>query len=187
MANTPLSQNFAPGAYLMTYYAPTTAPPTVSGPTASPEDMGLCEGVKMFNRTPMAQALQSDMYGKSDIDAVYQGANMTLSVTFKEWGINQRNAIWPYPGPLGDHGAMGVVGRLLTSLAGIIVLTAVAGTPASTAAGLLKTIRIPYAIIAPDNEIGILLGTEQRDVSVLFKVFPYHEDSDNSNRWFTYT
>jgi len=182
MPNTTLSSNFAPGAYNMAYAVNVggSAPATGQGPQAAPNDMGLVEGVRMLNRTALAQMIQSDLYGKSDIEGVYQGAQMAISMTLKEWGLNQRAVLWPYG--TSDFGQMGIVGRLLTNMCGTIVLTAVAGTPAASAGGGLHIITLPFCILAPDTEVGILLGNEQRDISVVFKVFPYFDGT--SVRWF---
>jgi hypothetical protein len=180
MPNTPLSNNFAPGAYTMEYISNGGAPATGHGPDGNVNDMGLVEGVRMLNRTALAQMIQSDLYGKSDIEGVYQGAQMALAMTLKEWGLNQRAALWPY-GP-SDFGQMGIVGRLLTAMTGHITLTAVAGTPAASAGGGLHVIDLPFCILAPDTEVGILLGNEQRDIPVVFKVFPYFDGY--SVRWF---
>lgn len=174
--------SFAPGYYSMTY-----APPSgVAGYTGTPLATGLVEGPRHLRRTPEGQMIQADAYGKSDIDGVYQGGNMVLSMTLKEWTVANRAILWPFGGTAGspDPGAMGLVGQLFSALAGQIVLTAVANTPA---AGLtFATITLPLCLINPGTDIDLLLGNEPRDIPVVFKVFPY-DSGGGVIKWFTYT
>lgn len=160
---------FAPGAYTMTY-----APPSgVAGYTGSPLSCGLIEGVRRLRRRPEAQTMQADQFGKSDIDAVYQGGNWALSMVFKEWTAAIRAILWPFGGDAStpDWLALGTCGKLLTDLAGQIVLTAVTGTPAASNGP--ATLTFPKAIISPDTDQEIIMGNEPRDIPVVFKLFPY--------------
>jgi len=187
MATTPLSQNFAPGHYQM-WWGSAQGIGGVFG--------GLCEGVRMLNRTSISQAQQSDLYGKSDIDAVFQGGQVAVAMTLKEWSLTTRRMIWPYgyetPDTTNGFGKVATaarpLGTLNTRVAEEFTLVAVSGTPADSAAGGLSKIIFGLACISPDTEVGILLGNEQRDIPVVFKIYPCLMSSDvgNTPRWFMY-
>lgn len=158
---------FAPGYYSMTYGG---------------LDCGLVEGVRQLRRRFSAQQIQTDVYGDSDVDGVYRGGNTFLMMTFKEWKAPISTTILnPYH--VTDIGAMGLNGRLQTDLSAVIILTATASTPAATAGPV--TLTASKAILAPDNDVEWLMGNEQRDVSVLFQLYPY--DDSGTIRWFSVT
>lgn len=156
--------DFAPGYYSMTYDG---------------DDMGLVEGVRRLRRRANAQMITTDKYGL--VDGVYKGGECFLAMTFKEWNADIQAALWPFGADIGE---MGLNGRLLTGMAKAIVLTAEAGTPAATLGP--ATITANLAILAPENDVEVILGNEQRDVPVLFQLFPY-EGSDEKIRWFSVT
>ena len=174
-ANVPLSANVAAGHYtaLCTRGAFTNV------------NLGKIDQVRRLRRRMAAQLFQTDQYGDCDIDGVYRGGNVSLTMTFKEWTPQIRNVLWPADANFGD---VGIVGRMLTSMAGSLTLTPVAGTPA--AALCPQSILIPYIQIAPENDQEFLMGNIVRDVPVVFKVFPFAVD-DTANpvvvRWFTLT
>ena len=189
MADTPLSVHFAPGFYRMLWNVTITSFNTATYTSAF--DLGLVEGVRLLNRTPNAQMLQADLYGKSDIEGVYQGGQMAIAMTLKEWKLANREVIWPFSRVVngGDFGQDGVPGQLLTAGCRSFALLAQPGTPANDlnvvgGGGGLQTILVGQAVLAPDTEVGILLGNEQRDIPVVFKILPYNDGT--SVRWFSY-
>jgi hypothetical protein len=154
---------FAPGYYTMTHDG-----------TA----IGLVEGVRRLRRKHNSQMFSADKWGL--IDGVYKGGECFLSMIFKEWDAEEISAIWPFASALGD---VGQNGRLLSDIAKEVILTAEAGTPAETHGP--ATITAELAILAPENDLEIILGNEQRDVPILFQLLPY--DDSGTVRWFSIT
>ena len=81
-----------------------------------------------------------------------------------------REAICPFAATAGDWGGMGTIGQLADARGGPIVLTPVSGTPAATNGPTQITIH--SATLAPENDVDIILGNEERDIPVLFKIWP---------------
>jgi hypothetical protein len=169
----------------MTYEPPATYPGGGAGPYAT----GLVEGVRRLSRRPQARLFQADAYGDTDIDGVFRGGNASLSIVLKEWTANIRAMLWPFGGnnSTADFGAIGVanapgIGKLLTDMAGQIILTAATGTPAAGTLGP-ATITFAKAIMSPDTDIEILMGAEPRDIPVVFKLFPYLDGSSIVRFW----
>lgn len=157
--------DFAPGYYDMTWNGNGT---------------GLVKDVRRLRRRSRAAPITADKYGDSMIDGVYRGGDCFLLCTFIEWTPAIRALLWPYDS---DFGVMGQCGRLLTDLAKALVLTAEAGSPA--AAEGPASITAAKSILAPENDVEILLGNESRDVPVLLQLFPYQDASQL--RWFSTT
>ena len=155
--------NFAPGYYEMTYDG---------------VSVGQVEGPKTLRRSVISQEISTDKFGP--VDGVYQGGECFLSLTFKEWKLPETLMIWPYGA---DFGAVGQLGRLLTDIAAPIVLTAQSGSPAATEGP--ATITAPLAILAPQNDISVIFGNVQRDVPILFKLYP--SEVTGVQRWFSVT
>ena len=144
---------FAPGYYTCTWNS---------------NDLGLVNGVRRLRRRYRSQSIQADKFGDSQIDGVYRGGDVFLSMVFKEWTAAVRAALWPFDSDFGD---MGQCGRLLSDLAETLVLSVESGSPAATAG--FASLQANLAILAPDNDVEIIFGNEQRDVPVLFQLFPY--------------
>lgn len=163
---------FAPGYYSATLVV-----------NSSPVDLGLVSGVRRFRRKGYKQPMTADKFGDSQIDGVYRGGDCFLQMTFREWTDNVRKACWPFGA---DFGAMGSSGRLLTSFASQMVLTAEAGSPAAAASGGLATLTAALAVIDVEQDLELIMGNEDRNIPVMFQLFPY---ADNSSvmRWFSYT
>lgn len=157
---------FAPGYYTCTYDG---------------NDLGLVEGVRRLRRRHRAQPIAADKYGDSMIDGVYRGGDCFLQMTFKEWTSAVRSALWPFDADFGD---MGQCGRLLSDLAKSLVLTVEANSPAATAGP--STVTASKVILAPENDVEIIFGNEQRDVPVLLQLLPY-DYSGGRIVWFTVT
>lgn len=171
---------FSPGPYTATW-AGASGQPGGAGAL----DVGLVEGVDRFQRTAEAQDIRVDAYGETVVDGVYRGGQMFVLMTFKEWTDTVKALLWPFGGTQvsPDFGAVGPVGSLMTNLAGILVLTAVTGTPAATNGP--ATINFGSAIISPGHNSEVILGSEERNVPVVFRCYPY--DNSGTLVWFTET
>ena len=155
---------FAPGYYEMTYNA---------------VSVGLVEGVKTLRRSYDAQIINTDKFGSS-VDGVYKGGVCFLAMTLKEFKLPETNMLWPFGS---DFGAVGQNGRLLSNIASPIILTAEAGSPAATEGP--ATLTASLAILAPQNDVNMLMGNEQRDIPILFQLLPF--DDAGTLRWFSVT
>lgn len=156
---------FAPGYYTQ----------TLDG-----DDCGLVEGVRRLRRRFKWEPIRADKWGDTTIDGVYRGGDAFLSVVFKEWKAPVKTKISNMFVPA-DLGAVGEVGELITTFCKPIVLTAQAGSPAAAAGPASLTASL--AILAPDNDLELLMGNLQRDVPVLFQLIPY--DDSGTLRWFS--
>ena len=158
---------FASGPYTATYNVD-AAPGDPPGKGLGPRSLGLVEGVRRWQRTLQALPVRASAFGPTHIDGVYGGAQSFCEMTLKEWTTAVRDVLWPFGA---EFGRAGLVGRLLSDLAGELVLTAVPHTPAAGAGP--ATITFGKAILAPDFEVDIPLGPVERDVPVRFRCLPY--------------
>jgi len=108
----------------------------------------------------------TDAYGKTTIDAIYQGGDYFASMTCLEYKANTIAAWWPF----GSLGVMGTIGRLYYNLSQPLVLTAVAGTPAASSPATLTASK---AILAPGFSSRLLFGPTLRNVPLRFQLLPY--------------
>lgn len=162
------------GTFSVGHYAMTYTPPTGTPGANVAQNPGLIEGPRRVRRRYHGDTMQADSFGKTAIEGIYQGFDVFLQCTFKEWTAAVRNIIFPFSTT--GNGDLGVIGRLHSDLAGVIVLTATAQTPAATNGPTTITAR--KAIVAEENDIEFLLGNEARDVPVLFRLYPYVESNE---------
>lgn len=171
--------DFSSGPYVATYDRPTGT---------GAVSIGLVEGPRALQRVNEVQDMRTDLFGATVIDGVYRGGQCFVSMIFKEWNDNTKDALWPYDSDFGGHGDP--VGRLQSDIAGVLLLTAVPGTPAAEDHGPL-TLSFPLAILAPQNNISVSLGSVERNVPILFRCYPDGVVSAgggvNDIRWFTET
>ena len=137
--------------------------------------IGLTEEPKRLQFSPNMEPITSDIYGKDTLlDGVYAGGNVFVLLVLQEWTAAIRVALWPW-GTMGD---MGIVGRRVTDLAKQLVLTAVTGTVAATVGP--TTLTFPLAFPAAGNQIDIILGSQPRNIPLLFQCVP-----NSSGVWWT--
>jgi len=162
--------DFAPGAYSVTYDPP---------PGGSPVTLGQTEGPKRFQMTPLGEPVRIDAFGRRVVDVVDQGQDWFVQMILKEWNAAIEAALFPYGSTYGlpdDNVDLEVLvaGRLYSTMAGILVLTSQAGTPARTQGpgGAGGIITIPLAIIVVDQQIEAVLGNVERNTPVTFQCLP---------------
>src|SRR5689334_14423085 len=83
---------------------------------------------------------------------IQEGAGGFMSMTLEEYKAGPISAWWPYSATLGR---MGVIGRLMYSISAALVLTAVAGTSASTSPATLTASK---AILLPGFGTRLMYG-----------------------------
>lgn len=157
------SLKFAWGPYTATYN---------NAAAAGITDMGLVEGVRRFQQTAEGTDVRSDQYGETVIDGIYQGGNMFSLMAFKLWNstIHAKDGTQDYLWPFDAMGASGVHGRSYVDMAGSLVLTAVVGTLAATNGPDIRTASL--ACYAPKHTSEHVLGSAERDVLIVFRLYP---------------
>lgn len=164
---------FSVGEYQATYNGVATGMVTSGG-----HNLRFRPAIKRINNT--------STYGDTLIDGIYRGwSQVQLLTTFKEWNAAVRSAIWPFSNfaaPAFD-GLLGTIGKLTSDAAKALVLTPVVGTPAATLGPL--TFTAAKCILSDQNDIGILLGPDERDIPVLFDLLLY--DDAGVKRFFAVT
>jgi hypothetical protein len=124
----------------------------------------------------------TDAYAKSIIDWVYQGGDVNLQFTSREYKTGALAAFWPY-GSLGVMSSSAApMGRLASDIAKAMVLTATASTPAATKPASLTG---SLAILSPNFDARLLFFPKLREVPVRLSLLP--SVSSGTARWFTTT
>lgn len=112
----------------------------------------------------------SNLYGNTTIDDIHLGRDMYFEAILMEY-TKGLTSIWPFGS---DWLSLGMpIGTLKRALARPLVLTAVAGTPASATPA---TLTATYAILSTDHQPKIVYGPELRTVPIRFQLFPYDRD-----------
>lgn len=162
---------FIAGPYTATYN------PALGG--GAPISLGITEDGFEIEHVAFADMIRGDNLGESIQDGVYRGRDCYVNFVAEEMDLDgvRRAILNPFIDcdAISDIGEVAQVGRLLTNLAGSLVLTAVAGT---TAATVPATFTASKAILAPGFPLRYLLATRHRKVPVRFLLLPYTETSD---------
>ena len=146
------------------------------------KEVGLLEGIVKFQQTAHAQDVRCSRYADSVIDGVYRGANAFITLQIKEWNADTKRIMWPFNTE--DLGTSGIIGRSMFDMAKPLVLTAVQGTPAYLKGPRTRT--FPRVIFAPEHNIEVIFGAEERNVPILLRVFPVVDNPASAIlRWFT--
>lgn len=114
----------------------------------------------------------TDAYGQMYIDGIYQGiVGCWTQSTQIEWTTAIVGAVTPWNTWSATSGTLspGVIGRLASDVAGTIVLTATASTPAATSPASLTA---TYCIISEDV-LRVLYSSRLRKLPGRWRVLPY--------------
>ena len=114
---------------------------------------------------------ETDLYGLSLIEVVYRGAGLTIDMTCKVYGalaaVGGVNALWPWHTTFGTiYTAALPIARLASTTPDVILLTAVANTPAATLAAPATV--TASVVLSPDNANAIKLDSTHREVPLKF-------------------
>lgn len=156
----------------------------LAGVAGSPETINLTEeGWRSRIRILEEEISQSDAYGRSLLDTVFQGCRGVLTTTFIEWRASMLKMSYPWAYVLPLTATKWVVvnttaamGRLGSDNAGSLVLTAVANTPAATYGPATATFGKLKA--AGDQDIEFYYGPGVRKYSMNFDMLLYASSSD---------
>lgn len=159
------------GTFLAGRYSATYDPP---GGTAA-ADMGITEeGWELSWRRAVEAINRSDAYGDMFIDGIERGiSDMFLQADSLEAKAGSYLAISPLEelSPSGnDYIAPGVIGRLMSAVAGIVILTATASTPAAAGPA---TLTATYATLAENFDAKLLMNSKLRKIPIRFRILPY--------------
>jgi hypothetical protein len=173
-------EQWVSGAYVGTYKAP--------GGSAQP--IGLTNEGYELQFTPQGESIESsDIYGGALLDGVTRGHNASLKFTMKSF---QRaltaGIIWQFTSnPLLLQSATYPAGRIMSSLAGEVVLTGQANTPAAAVDatpysnnvfGANRVLTASLCILAPGSSINFLLDTRLRQLTLGLVLLPYAVSSN---------
>lgn len=114
----------------------------------------------------------TDAYGQTPIDSIYRGASVWIGGVFMETKAGVIAVTSPYNSyaPTGASAfELGIIGRLDTGVAGALVLTAIAGTPAaSSPTSLTATLAIQE-----EDQVEQQWGPTLRKTPFMMRCLPY--------------
>lgn len=140
-------------------------------------DVGIQESGFELQLEPKQEAIsQSDAYGKTVLDHIYQGADWFLQFTGLAYKAGAITPFWPWAA----LGVMGVISRLGSDVASSMVLTSTAGTPAAAAPASLTAAK---SILAPNSPARLLFSSALRTVPVRLQMLPY-DSGAGAIKWF---
>ena len=125
---------------------------------------------------------QSDTFGRSLIETFYQGAKAGLSCTFLEWNAQCLGMIFPFGSLLATGSgkfiianASNPIGRRGSDVAGSLILTVTANTPAAA-----KPATVTYGKLLPtnDRDYSWTYNSSHRIMSANFEALLYLSTSD---------
>lgn len=114
---------------------------------------------------------ESDLYGMSLVAIIGRGCQATLDATFKIWSSTLLGSMfrWSTTGALGSvYGVANPIGAVAgsNSAPDVIILTAVANTPAAVAAA--PATLTANVVVSPDNNMQLIFNSDERDVPIKF-------------------
>lgn len=171
------------GAFIAGRYSTTWDPPGV----VAAADLGLMrQGYELSWNTAVEAINQTDAYGDMFIDGVYRGiSSCALQSEALEYKASTLSAITPWS-TLAPTGASaltpGVIARLMSDVAGVVIATATAATPAASSPA---TLTATYTILQEGFDIRLLLDSKLRYVPIRFRILPY--DDSGTITFFTTT
>ena len=140
---------------------------TVTPPAGSPLSVGqLKRGVSLEHQV-FKQLITGDNFAEAPQDAVFRGMAVFAQMTLLEYNAaGAASVFWPYGS---TYLTGGVIGRLDSALAGSMIMTALASTPAAAAPA---TVTLPLSILAEGFPVSLLFAPELREVPIRQRVYP---------------
>jgi hypothetical protein len=143
-------------------------------------DIGIQEkGYNLSIVTAKELITDTDQFAKIVVDAVYQGMNLFIQCKSKEWKSSVLRAALPYGQWLATGANIfgpGVIARLDSNIAGTLVFSSTAGTPAALAPA---SITATFSLIAEDWNTEFMLAPEHRQIPMRFRIYPYDLGDQN--------
>ena len=155
-------------------YSSTYDPPGATGAS----DLGIMQEGYNLRYRRLAQVInKTDAFGQTPVTALHQGAEVFLSGIGTEYGkAGLMAAIFPmhateFTATGANSLKLGVIGIDDSTRWATLILTAAAGTPASSSPATLTATN--NTILAPQFDVQLLLGPEHRIVPWMFQLWPY--------------
>ncbi len=141
-------------------------------------------GFELEQQTTGELVNNTDLYGETLLDFVIRGGNVFLVFASMVWDNTTLQEIF-YPFDLfGVHSSAALpIGRLATTAASDIVLTAVANTPAASEGPI--TLTGPTAILPPNSNQRLMFSSRVRKVPCRLALLP--AEAGGEVKWFTTT
>lgn len=159
------------GTFIAGRYSATYDPPGATAAT----DIGIMEEGYTISWQYSAEGIENtDAYGDMFIDGIYRGIKGVFCQSDSiEYKTGSLLAVTPW-GALAATGAStlapGVIGRLMSDVAGVLIMTATAATPAASSPA---TLTATYAILAENFDVSLLFNSKLRKVPIRFRFLPY--------------
>lgn len=135
----------------------------------------------LLEQTLNGEPIRGDNYGDTIQDFVFRGGDVFMNMVLTEYNATAaKTAFWPWSttwGKIDD----GVIGKLGTALAAVLLLTAVSGPSAASAPA---TFTANKAILAPGFPVQMLFAPRLRTVPIRLQLLPYNE---TTNQFFKLT
>ncbi len=147
-------------------------PPGATGAT----DIGVMEGGYEISARHAAELInETDRYGAMVVDGIFRGIqDVAVQCNGLEWTAGLLLAAYPFGAAFPASGAgylgPGVIGRLLSAVAGALILTATSGTPAAAAPA---TLTATYAIIHEGFDVRWMIDSKLRKLPIRLRILPY--------------
>lgn len=144
--------------------------------TYASQSLGLMEeGYTLSYSFGLENIDNTDAYGIGTVvEQVYQGANVFCAMTCKEWlspilaAAQPFGATWTATGT--SSFTLGLPGRLASAIAGSLVLSSTANTPAALSPA---TLTAADAILAENHNVELMFSPKHRKVPLRFRLLPY--------------
>lgn len=152
----------------------------IAGPytaTWNSQSLGTVEEGFFLNMQLSHEEIRGDFLGRSILDGVYLGGACYIDCVLEEFDLTGvQTAVFPGGA---DWGSVDTPGKLLSSSANPLVLTAVSGTNA-----IPLTLTATKAVIAPNTALRINLNSGLRKIPMRFILLPYLKTGESKYRWF---
>lgn len=123
---------------------------------------------------PKSEAIdKSDAYGDMLLDMVWRGCNWFVQAELLEYKPGSIDAAYPW----GTMGQPGIIARLASDVAGALVLTSTAGTPA---AATPATLTANKSILAPGFNVDAVYSSRLRTMPCRLALLPYEASGTKS-------
>lgn len=136
-------------------------------------------GLTLHYQSHAERVDESDVYGRTLLDLIYQGGDIELDYIARVYGTNVLSAFWPWGG--GTFGVISTYAQPVATLGSGVgqafVATATANTPAAT---LPATLTASKAILSPDVDQQLIYSSTARDVPIRLVCLPTETGSGST-------
>lgn len=120
---------------------------------------------------------QSDLYGKTMLDAIWQGANVSIEFTCLAF-VKGMPVLNPFTASLYQlWAAANPMGRLFSDMAKALVMTVTANTPAAAVGVGPATLTANLAILAPNYSATYAFDNTLKKLPLRLQLLPYSSSS----------